>query len=1239
MDQRANSQLPKAALSLLTPTSQQTSKREKRYSSDTGYCSSGRPSTETLSNRSGLFTRKPSTASNADAAGAASPKSSTQNLGEVLKTLLMPSDSFLKRTFARLLTKYNNDVYESVRNLIKDRIRVDISSRENELSDRYPDGNLFNGFDEHRILSMISCLSEVSNDDFFLIAENFGNEMANLLYFEGSRYLKAIGHTLEDFINSINGLLTSVNNFNQRHDLFCGRLLAPSSPSDLHLPVNNKHCSIMCFPAPISSKAETYVSLNNRFSNNLRKKEANLSFPTKSCANVVNEKQLIVHFNAATAIMGLFVPGLLKKLSKFLFEIDIDICCESVTASYILSMAQSHIDLMRDATPENKLVFGRLTGYSNSSVVSSRDIRSTRTSPDYKFPPNTAPRLSLPLLSCPDEQKVVLPTLRQKEARKVSGRLRSCSGVLPRTDASPINQDNRNETQNFLMETPKLSLRENRKRRFAACAGGDGYCKDNLLVFYARLVTKNDIENDTDTKARICKHREIKQSVDKVIKENKTQKKDPYERFIAAGRRCNFKGLRRANSSKKCNGVEITTQGTEVALKQKISCGAWQLQSMETRTSTLSSKTYPPSGSEDNANHNLEDRPEQTDENMDEAKQRSMTYLSINGEKGGKDVNIKIKVANPHEAKTLSSVLPAREPTKTSHTKLKDEVNSIQTDTCLLTKGVNGLKFDEERCNYVNDNRNRFKDSCLATPPHSACPWSSKSKTFFEEFSNLSMNLTPPLRRRFHSLSNSQEELPRQINETVRRKMKREDGLSLTLKQTQSQQEQVDNNNQWHFSRVGIATFCKAFPFHFIMDREMCLLQVGIALLRVISADGQSEDVKTRKSARKNTPFSQHFKIVSPHCDSHSEVSFNWIQRMIREQFTLQISNSESQQMSSEWGDCGNTYLEGMELRGQMIHLHERDCILFMGSPNLSKLDELKGTGIFISDIPIHDATRDVILVGEQAKAQESLKRRMNKLKETLEENNNALEQERRLNVELLFSIFPADIAEDLWLGKQVQAKTLESVTMLFSDIVGFTSICSSCTPMQVITMLSKLYLLFDRQCGIYDVYKVETIGDAYCVAGGLHRTTKIHAHQIAWMALFMIKCANTVHTPKGSPIRMRIGVHSGSVVTGVVGTRMPRYCLFGSNVTLANQFESHSEAGRINISPTTHRLICGDPGYKLTPRPPEALPAGFPNDLPRISYFLDDYNPKIDNTNIFLDETLLVSTTTTEDGLMETAL
>lgn len=301
--------------------------------------------------------------------------------------------------------------------------------------------------------------------------------------------------------------------------------------------------------------------------------------------------------------------------------------------------------------------------------------------------------------------------------------------------------------------------------------------------------------------------------------------------------------------------------------------------------------------------------------------------------------------------------------------------------------------------------------------------------------------------------------------------------------------------------------------------------------------------------------------------------------------------------------------LQVMDLKGQMIYIVESSAILFLGSPCVDRLEDFTGRGLYLSDIPIHNALRDVVLIGEQARAQDGLKKRLGKLKATLEHAHQALEEEKKRTVDLLCSIFPSEVAQQLWQGQIVQAKKFSEVTMLFSDIVGFTAICSQCSPLQVITMLNALYTRFDQQCGELDVYKVETIGDAYCVAGGLHRESDTHAVQIALMALKMMELSNEVMSPHGEPIKMRIGLHSGSVFAGVVGVKMPRYCLFGNNVTLANKFESCSVPRKINVSPTTYRLLKDCPGFVFTPRSREELPPNFPSDIPGICHFLDAYH------------------------------
>lgn len=105
--------------------------------------------------------------------------------------------------------------------------------------------------------------------------------------------------------------------------------------------------------------------------------------------------------------------------------------------------------------------------------------------------------------------------------------------------------------------------------------------------------------------------------------------------------------------------------------------------------------------------------------------------------------------------------------------------------------------------------------------------------------------------------------------------------------------------------------------------------------------------------------------------------------------------------------------------------------------------------------------------------------------------------------------------------GSTIDAKTYPDVTMLFSDIVGFTSICSRATPFMVISMLEALYKEFDELCGFFDVYKVETIGDAYCVASGLHRPSQYDAHKVAYMALRMLDICSKHITHDGEKINV----------------------------------------------------------------------------------------------------------------------
>ncbi|XP_037329926.2 atrial natriuretic peptide receptor 1 isoform X2 [Pungitius pungitius] len=188
-----------------------------------------------------------------------------------------------------------------------------------------------------------------------------------------------------------------------------------------------------------------------------------------------------------------------------------------------------------------------------------------------------------------------------------------------------------------------------------------------------------------------------------------------------------------------------------------------------------------------------------------------------------------------------------------------------------------------------------------------------------------------------------------------------------------------------------------------------------------------------------------------------------------------------------------------------------------------------------------------------------------NNLEELVEERTEAYHEEKRKAEALLYQILPHSVAEQLKRGETVQAEAFDSVTIYFSDIIGFTALSAESTPLQVVTLLNDLYTCFDAVIDNFDVYKVETIGDAYMVVSGLPvRNGKLHGREVARMSLALLDRVKSfrIRHRANQQLRLRIGIHSGPVCAGVVGLKMPRYCLFGDTVNTASRMESNGEAG-----------------------------------------------------------------------------
>ena len=171
-----------------------------------------------------------------------------------------------------------------------------------------------------------------------------------------------------------------------------------------------------------------------------------------------------------------------------------------------------------------------------------------------------------------------------------------------------------------------------------------------------------------------------------------------------------------------------------------------------------------------------------------------------------------------------------------------------------------------------------------------------------------------------------------------------------------------------------------------------------------------------------------------------------------------------------------------------------------------------------------------------------------------------------RENEQLLRSMLPAGIAARLKSGETTVADRHEDVSVLFADIVGFTSLAAALPPVQVVSLLNDLFSSFDLLVERARLEKIKTVGDSYMVAGGLTPGQPDHLERSAALALRM--CSILGERPgAGPPLQMRIGLHVGPAVAGVIGLSKPAYDIWGDTVNVASRLESHGVAGRVHVS------------------------------------------------------------------------
>ncbi|MBL7849580.1 MAG: tetratricopeptide repeat protein [Cyclobacteriaceae bacterium] len=192
-----------------------------------------------------------------------------------------------------------------------------------------------------------------------------------------------------------------------------------------------------------------------------------------------------------------------------------------------------------------------------------------------------------------------------------------------------------------------------------------------------------------------------------------------------------------------------------------------------------------------------------------------------------------------------------------------------------------------------------------------------------------------------------------------------------------------------------------------------------------------------------------------------------------------------------------------------------------------------------------------------------------------IRETSQIIERERSRSESLLLNILPRETAQELKDNGKVQAKRFDSVSVLFADFKGFTQYAEQLRPEQLVESLDRYFSRFDEIAEHYGLEKIKTLGDAYMCAAGLPFPKDDHAHQIVLAALEMQQVAQRALADPSSPsFELRVGISTGPVVAGVVGTKKFAYDIWGDTVNIASRMETNSEPGKINISETTYALI-----------------------------------------------------------------
>ncbi|XP_045535325.1 soluble guanylate cyclase 89Db [Papilio machaon] len=337
------------------------------------------------------------------------------------------------------------------------------------------------------------------------------------------------------------------------------------------------------------------------------------------------------------------------------------------------------------------------------------------------------------------------------------------------------------------------------------------------------------------------------------------------------------------------------------------------------------------------------------------------------------------------------------------------------------------------------------------------------------------------------------------------------------------------------------------FPFGVLLDRKMKILLAGEKL--VAAWGGPSCRIM-------KTPVSEILRLRKP------KISFTWDKVVCMQTMLFELELMRWKARCVNDARRGSQGARSILLKGPIYLLEEIDALIFLCSPIFNDLDELRQAGLYLADMNGHGLSKEMLLHGWQHLSRlELLFEKAESRSLSLEKSCRLLDQWKKRGDQLLYSMIPKGIADHLRSGKDPMGacQAFESVTIMFCG-VQLAEAGSRAGVMQTVAYMNDVYSRIDRLLDAHRVYKVETVGTVYMLVSGAPERRRAHAAAAASAALAVSRAL---------PM-LTIGVHSGPCVAGVLGRRLPRYCLVGDTVNTASRMQTSSEPGRIQISAKT---------------------------------------------------------------------